>query len=75
LNLDYCIAHLDFNQDKLVRLKQEYGTRVKIHDPGFVGSVLITSEDPDRSALDMTRHLDIELLDEYLERSLQARES
>jgi hypothetical protein len=75
LNLDYCMAHLDFNQDKLVRLKREYGPRVRIHDPGFVGSVLITSEDPDQTAVDMARQLDIELLDDYFARSLAARGS
>lgn len=75
LNLDYCVAHLDFNQGKLTRLKREYGSRVTIYDPGFVGSVMISSEDPELSAVEMARHLDIELLDDYFARSLRARES
>jgi predicted amidohydrolase len=69
INLDYCLAHLDYNAEKLKRLKADLGPLVTIHDPGKVGSVLISSESDEISALEMIRKYDIELLDDYLKRS------
>lgn len=74
VNLDCCLAHLDFNRDALTALKAHYGREVVIADPDLLGSVLITSESPEKSALDMAREFNIELLDDYLARSIQHRE-
>lgn len=70
LNLDCCLAHLDGNWEKLRALKKKFETDVTITDPGFLGSVLVTSESDSVSAEQMTREFEIELLDEYLQRSL-----
>lgn len=71
VNLDYCVAHLDYNRPRLVELKRAYGPDVQIYDPGFVGSVLITSNSAETSAVDMAKEFEIELLDDYFERALR----
>lgn len=73
VNLDYEVVHLDYNWDKLLDLKAKYGSAVTIHDPGKVGAVLITSEDKDTSAAQMVREFNIELLDDYFNRSRAER--
>ncbi len=69
VNLDYRLVHLDFNWGKLTALKNKYGDKVTIYDPGKVGAVLITSEHEKISANEMISEFDIELLDDYLKRS------
>jgi len=69
INLDYCLAHLDYNWEKLQKLKEKYGNDVIITDPGKMGSVLITSRHATISAADMVKEFGIELLDHYLNRS------
>jgi len=73
INLDYCVAHLDFNWDRLTALKKKYGEKVIIHDPSKVGCVLITSEHETVSAKEMATEFDIELLDDYFKRSRDFR--
>lgn len=73
INLDYKLAHLDYNWERLVKLKAKYGDAVTIHDPGKVGAVLITSEDNTVSAAQMVKEFDIELLDPYFDRSRMFR--
>lgn len=70
INLDFCLAHIDCNRDGFKALKAKYGPRVDIHDPDYVGSVLITSRADDISALEMAKEFEIELLDDYFARAL-----
>jgi len=74
INLDYAIAHLDYNWGKLRNMKRKYGPGVCIHDPGHLGAVLITSEIDGVSAMDMVKEFEIELLDDYFKRSLEFHE-
>lgn len=69
VNLDCRLVHLDYNGQKLKALKEKYGERVTILDPGKVGAVLITSEDNNVSVVQMIKEFDIELLDDYFTRS------
>lgn len=69
INLDYCLAHLDFNWAKLRALKEKYGEDVTISDPGEIGSVLLTSEHETIGIQEMVKEFEITLLDEYLENS------
>ncbi len=69
INLDYCLAHLDFNWEKLRALKDSYKEEVEIYDPGRVGSVMIVSN-VSKSAVEFAREFEIELLDDYFDRSL-----
>jgi predicted amidohydrolase len=70
VNLDCKLVHLDGNGEKLAALKQKYKTQVEITDPGHFGSVLVTSESDTVDADHMLREFEIELLDDYLQRSL-----
>ena len=73
VNLDYALAHLDYNWAKLRALKEKYGDAVTISDPGEVGSVLLTSEHETKSIDEMVREFDILLLDDYLEKAREFR--
>lgn len=68
LNLDYCLAHLDENWEKLAALRAAYRHEVVVHDPGRLGSVLITSESESTTAREMAEEFEIELLDDYFAR-------
>lgn len=73
VNLDSCLAHLDFNWGRLKSLKAKYGPKVIITDPGYLGSVLISSRDKNNSVGMMTSEFDIELLDDYFNRATDYR--
>jgi hypothetical protein len=73
VNLDCAVAHLDYNWERLRKLKAKYGPQVDISDPGCLGSVLITSRHPEKTVNEMTREFGIELLDDYFDRSLAYR--
>jgi len=73
VNLDRKLVHLDYNWEKLVALKKKYGDKVIVSDPGKLGVVMITSEDDKVSADDMVKEFNIELLDNYFDRSRQNR--
>ncbi|WP_206611015.1 carbon-nitrogen hydrolase family protein [Mariniphaga sediminis] len=69
INLDSRLVHLDYNWDKLSAVKEKYGRAVTITDPGKLGAVLITSEHESVSVNQMIKEFDIELLDDYFNRS------
>jgi predicted amidohydrolase len=73
VNLDCCLAHLDYNWARLRALKAKYGPKVKITDPGRLGCVLIESEHETKTALQMVKEFEIELLDDYMARALAHR--
>lgn len=73
INLDYCLAHLDYNWAKLRAMKEKYGENVIISDPGEIGSVLLTSEHETISIEEMVKEFEITLLDEYLSNSREYR--
>jgi predicted amidohydrolase len=73
INLDYAVAHLDGNWEKFAAARKKYGTLVGVHDPGRLGSVLLTSESPDFSAADIVAEFEIELLDDFLARCRRHR--
>ncbi len=75
VNLDCCVAHLDGNWDGLSGMKKKYGTGVKITDPGLLGVVVISSETDEFSVQDLVEEFEIELLDDYFERSLAHRQA
>ncbi len=73
INLDYRIVHIDYNREKFPALKQKYGSRVKIHDPGHLGCVLISSECDDLSIDEVIADFGLELWDDYYARALADR--
>ena len=73
VNLDCAVAHLDFNWERLAEMRARHGPKVRIADPGFLGSVLISSETDEFGAGDLAREFGIELLDDYFARALSAQ--
>jgi len=74
INLDCCIAHLDYNWEKLAAMKRKYGPEVEIDDPGRLGSVLITSRSDRVSASQMVEEMGVERLDDYFHRAIGVRD-
>ncbi len=73
VNLNYRLAHLDENWSRLRALNAKYGPKVTIKDPGLLGPVLITSEHETIDVDAMIEEFEIELLDDYMARSLAHR--
>lgn len=73
INLDRKIVHLDDNWSKLDAIRKKYGKDVTIHDPGQLGSVMITSEREGLSAENILKEFNIELAEDYFNRSRQVR--
>ncbi len=73
INLDRCVAHLDYNEERLAALKREHGRGVTISTPAYLGSVLISSETDGTSAREMAERFSIELLDDYFARARDHR--
>jgi hypothetical protein len=73
VNLDCALVHLDYNWERLRKLKAKYGPKVKITDPGCLGAVLVSSEDEKVSVAEMVKEFEIELLDDYMARALAHR--
>ena len=70
VNLDCALVHLDYNWERLRKLKGKYGPKVRITDPGCLGAVLVSSEHETISIEQMLKEFEIELLDDYLNRAL-----
>ncbi len=73
VNLDCALVHLDYNWERLRKLKAKYGPKVKISDPGCLGAVLVASEHETISVEQMIREFELELLDDYFTRALVVR--
>lgn len=75
VNLDYAVCHLDENRGaKFNALKEKYGPKVRIDIPSYLGPAIITSECEEKTAMDFVHEFDLELLDEYLDRSRAVRQ-
>jgi len=70
VNLDCKLVHLDGNWEKLDAMRTKYGRKVKVVDPGLLASVLISSECDEFTVNDLIKEFNIELLGQYLDRSL-----
>ena len=70
INLDCRLAHLDFNWERLQGMKKKYGEEVSIFDPGYLGCVQISSESQERTIDELVEEFEIELLDDYMTRSI-----
>lgn len=68
VNLDYALLHLDFNKPKLEQALHQYQDKIKVHDPGHLASVLVTSESSAVPVSRLLQEYDLETLDAYLAR-------
>ena len=73
INLDCALCHLDGNWPKLDAAKAKYGRKVAVHDPGFLGSVLLSSETDEFTVEDIVKEFELEPLDDYFQRALAHR--
>lgn len=73
INLDYKLAHLDHNRSRFETAKKKYGDRFKVTDPGYLGCMMLTSECEGISCDEIVKEFEIELLDDYFARSIEAR--
>lgn len=73
INLDSQIVHIDYNADRVRRLKEAYGPQVKIETASPEAVYFLSSLHPDRSIEEMIEEFEIEKLDEYLDRSRAVR--
>jgi len=73
INLDCGLFHLDYNWPRLVEARKKYGRKVAVHDPGFLGAVLVSSEADDFTVDDLAGEFELERLDDYFERALAHR--
>ena len=74
VNLDYVVCHLDENREKFKAAKEKYGDKIKLNVPSYLGPALITSECDEFTAMDVVREFGMELMDDYFDRSRNARE-
>ena len=75
INLDSRLVHLDENWDKIIQLKERYGSDFRMDDTGYLGAVLISSETGEVSIDEMIAEVGIELLDDYMQRSLAVQQN
>jgi len=73
VNLDYIVAHLDYNREKFREIKRKYGDAVEIRTPYGLGSSLLTCLDPDDTMKRIAQEFEIEPLDDYFTRAIAAR--
>ncbi|MDF2721281.1 MAG: carbon-nitrogen hydrolase family protein [Paenibacillus sp.] len=73
INLDSAVMHIDENGKHFNAIKQKYGSKVRIHDPGLLGSVLLSSETDEFSVQSVIDDFKLELLDNYFDRALTHR--
>jgi len=71
VNLDYALAHYDYNQEKFIAMKKKYGPAVKLSEPGNLAYVMITSE-CGTGAADMVEEFGVLTLDNYFSGALAA---
>ena len=68
INTDYELIHLDGNWDKIKAAIQKYGSKIKVDDPGNLGSVLITSESEEFTASQIVDEFEMLRLDDYFDK-------
>ncbi|MEF2244684.1 carbon-nitrogen hydrolase family protein [Paenibacillus sp. IITD108] len=66
VNLDCAVIHLDNHYDKLHQMREKYGRKVKVVDPGNLGAVLISSESNEFTVQDLAKEFDFIRIDDYL---------
>jgi hypothetical protein len=69
VNLDCAVVHLDYNWERLKAMRAKYGTRARVADPGYLGSVLVSSETDEFTVDDLIREFALERLDDYFARA------
>ena len=73
INLASRVVHIDFNADRVRRLKEKYGPYVKVETASPEAVYFLTSLHPEQSIGAMIGEFEIETLDAYLDRARRMR--
>lgn len=73
INLDCLVAHLDYNHDKLQKIKRDYGREVEVDILQPEARFLMTCHRQDVSAAEIARQYDLLLWDDYFCRARYER--
>ena len=74
INLDSHVVHIDYNVNRVRRLKEKYGPYVKVETASPEAVYYLSSTHPEKSVDDMIREFKIETLDAYLDRARSVRQ-
>lgn len=73
INLDSQVVHIDYNADRVRRLKEKYGPLVKVETASPEAVYFLSSLHPEKSIQAMIEEFQVETLDAYLDRSRSVR--
>lgn len=73
VNLDCLVAHLDYNHEKLLKIKRDYGREVDVDILQPEARFLLTCHRHDLSAMEIARRYDLLLWDDYFRRARHER--
>ncbi len=73
INLDSRIVHIDYNQNKVAKLKKKYKEYVKIDVASPEAVYFLSSLHPKRTIAEMIKEFKIETLDDYFTRARKER--
>ncbi len=73
INLDSRVVHIDYNAQRVRRMKEKYGPQVKVETASPEAVYLLSSLHPGKSIQAMMEEFEIETLDGYLDRARKAR--
>lgn len=73
VNLDYLVGHLDYNHDKLLKVKQQYGREVEVDILQEEARFLLTCHRANSTAGEIARQYDLLLWDDYFRRARHER--
>ena len=73
LNLDSQVVHIDYNADRVRRMKEKYAAAVRIDTASPEAVYFLSSLHPEKSIHDLMQEFEIETLDAYLDRSRSVR--
>ena len=71
INLDCRVCHLDENWPRFQAARDKYGPAVRASTPSHLACMMIASESDEFSIDEIITEFEIELLDDYFERSLE----
>ncbi|HOW73798.1 MAG TPA: carbon-nitrogen hydrolase family protein [Phycisphaerae bacterium] len=74
INLDSQIVHIDYNADRVQRMKEKYGPTVTVDTASPEAVFFLSSLHPEKSIQDMIREFEVETLDVYLDRAREVRQ-
>ena len=74
INLDRAMVHLDHNRDKFPEIEKKYLGRIVIDIPPNIAPALIFSISDDITAIDVVKEFEMELLDDYFDRSVKVND-